>query len=1239
MTVWKLGGDGSRLPAPSSRGPAIDLPFDYVDFKGPCADCGTDCLDEWDRMFERKFSSGFLVEQDPSHKDPEGALLEQLLFEKGKWPQYSTKGHTYGKTGEFTVIPMSSEVKVGDIRVAYTDHWITDDPEEGAVRTFMKRPEEYWAEKALPYGQRGKMPDDEWKEHRDKIDEARLEWIRCRHTHTDHTHVKTLNGPGVGQPNGFPINIDDCITGIWDYNLVDTSTTIEKFGIYEAVHFYEIFPACGSKSQTSPPFGSSAPLIHVLNYQPQPDSMHDHANCGSQKHNELYEDGDWFYFMGDEPGHRQPCSCDGKRSQYGKTVMGITSPWCDHTLARYSKSPHRIGIGHADTSGLSPRGANAPLYDNEGEAKTFGAICETFLFKVGEFYKTTVRHFGSTLESFQAPSGAAKELWTFKHPEEGGDGPESVYGSEIGGGCWCTNPFKDPLGDLTQQWQTKYCAKMLLQLPCIRPLDCSQVIPAEHVEDFEQDGDGVQCCENFDPKYCEEQLEHIYFDEVSLLAAFKRDARYQGADFSKNNSRPRIHQEGDPIRCQASQIYGWVWLLQPCEGFGQDKWERMYDLPGPFQANCIAAGEDCKCSLKPGPPPNTNLKANLGTEVSVASAWKSDYAVVVSLLWGLDGVDLGTSCAWKQKDYGFSHCGQDDAFLVQLDFFEGGFKNRDSGEIEMTKITSSKLHPPKTIPKKNPIVDGVVIETPWSEGGMHDDLGTSIAAWTNFNGSKDEMPNGEFKQVGEKGQQLYRFQTDFEAAEVFYKAAGAQYWYDGIAKNGKQLVGTFGELGATPGTADYLATDVMFQFAAGAQNSDDFTGQGQPPLNADSPCGTPERVNARTMSGEFVAGQNPDGTNICAINDPVDGCNDVETRIFTGHGDPAPRFDEKQRINYYGECTQAVDELSALTKNLASCVGVSVDNCENLYFVHKPYIKLKNEFYDDEAGFFVCGIPLGKVDRSIIGTKGAGDNVHDYCDHPSRGILAFSDDNLDPNFQGNNPLTPLQKCNIAGGQFKRTDFGAPEFSICGTTFTDIGIVYADGNTYCGLRPAINANGDERYSPVSCSSCEKYTCQKRPDVYNIPFGLGNRGYKSCDSVHCCQWLVNNPHYDPAGMHNAFGHGKISNVTCDTHVPWCAVPAYVAGHAHKPFDTGFVWHTVLGWHPGTALDRGVFEYRFRCKEDGGDTQFMAEGEDNHIFDCCDVSSTENVPCNVITVPKQYEAPVFYVVDPAVPSVSLA
>ena len=1265
MTVYRQRDDA--LPTPSTTGPVIDLPFDYVDFEGPCADCGTDCIDEWERMFDRKFTSGFIVDQDDLDKDPEGGFLERLLFAGGSWPQYSTKAQTYNASGEYTTIPISSEVKVGDIRVAYTDHWIVMDPHEmatvGTERTFMKRPEEYWAAKANPYGSQGSRSDDEWIAHKKEVDEKRLEWIRCRHTHTDHQHNQTLGGGNTGAnpaTHEYPIVIDDCITGIWDYNLVDTCTTIEKFGIYEAVNFYEVFPACGSTTRAIPSLASASdPLIHVLNKQPL-GSEHDHAGCGSQKHNELYESGDWFYFMGDEPEHAQPCDCDSKRSQYGKTVMAITSPSCDHTLARYSKSPHRVGIGYNDVSGVSPNAPNVPLYDNEGEDKTFGAICETFLFKVGEFYKTTVRHFGTTLEPFQAPSTAAKEMWTFRHPEEAGNGPEVNSGSEIGGGCWCTNPFKDPDSDPPKLWQTKHCAKMLVQLPCKRPLDCSRHVPAEHVEDFETDGDGVQCCEDWDATYCEEQLENIYFSEVKLLEAFDRDNRHKGADFTKNSSRPRIHSEGDPIRCQTSQIYGWVWLLEPCEGFGQDKWERMTDIPSRFAKNCSPSGSNCRCSQFPGSPPESLMTANVGSKVEVASAWETGHAIVVSLLWGIDGVDFGTSCSWSQDTtLGFRHCNQEDGFLVGLAFFEGNFKESTSGKIDWTEITKSKLHPPKTIPKKDPLVNGVVVETPWSEGGMHDDMVTSIAAWTNFDSTLPEQANSSFSQEGQ------RFQTDYEAAEVFYKAAGTQYWYKGVSKKGEQLLGKYGELEDRVTAPNYLATDVMEDFARGSANAWDFSVKSpMPPLgDGASPCGNPEKVATEAMAGEFADVS-------CDINDPVDGCNDIETNIFTGVGDPAPRFDEKQRINYYGVCTQAVDELFGLTKKLTECIDVGkciklsddsevdlkkedclgpvykweteklvVDNCKNLYFVHKPFIKLAEKFYSDEEGFFVCGIPIGNVDRSIIGTKGAGDNEHSYCDHPERGILLLDDDNFNPIFFGPGPkLTPQQKCARDGGVWKTTDFGAPEYSICDATFTAIGAEYADmgdrSNTYCGLRPAKNSSGEEKYYAVSCTSCENYECQKRSDAYNKTFEEDT--YKSCDGVHCCQWLVHNPAYNKNNMATPNSHTDLETFSqCQLNVPFCVVPGYEGGHPHQPFETGFVWHTVLGWHPDTALDRGRTEYRYNCSEYKAD---FVGNEGNHIFDCCDDSSTENVPCNVLTAPKQYESPQFNVEPAPLPKVSL-
>ena len=98
----------------------IGLTFDYVDFAGPCATCRTDCIDEWERMFEKKFAgTGFMVEGTKS--DSSGGFPNQIIFGKD-WPQYSLKGHSYDTASDqYVTIPLASEVKIGDIRVAYTD--------------------------------------------------------------------------------------------------------------------------------------------------------------------------------------------------------------------------------------------------------------------------------------------------------------------------------------------------------------------------------------------------------------------------------------------------------------------------------------------------------------------------------------------------------------------------------------------------------------------------------------------------------------------------------------------------------------------------------------------------------------------------------------------------------------------------------------------------------------------------------------------------------------------------------------------------------------------------------------------------------------------------------------------------------------------------------------------------------------------------------------------------------------
>lgn len=1219
----------------------IGLTFDYVDFAGPCATCKTDCIDEWERMFEKKFAgTGFMVEGTAS--DPAGGFPNQIIFGKD-WPQYSLKGQSYSvASDQYVTIPLASEVKIGDIRVAYTDHWVVTTGKSGGdegdeTRTFMKRPEAYWAEKAIPMPSQGSMEDAEYEAKVAETHEARREWIRCRHSHTDHVHKKTLNGGGTSSSSNYPIAVDDCVTGIWDYNLVDTCTTIETYGIYETVHLYEVFPACGSLLKKSEPRSQvSEPLIHVVNYQPEPKSIHDHSSCGCPWHEELYDPGEWFHFMANDELHGQPCACPPSvRGQTGKTVMAITSPWCDHTLSGHSKHPHRLGIGHEDGK------PQAHLYDNEGQGKVFGAICETFMFKVGEFYKTTVRHFGSILEPFQAPAGAAEVMFTFLHPETGGQGPQSHAAQGSGdGGFWCTRDNPDEKGNA---WQKKHGAKMLLQLPCNYPETCSAYFP-----DGAQDGDGVQCCEDWDVAYCDEQMVNIFLDEVSLLAAFDRDIRYKSADLHSNDSLERIHKQSSEaaITCENSQVYGWVWLMKPCEGFGQDRWGRMGGFPTSPTANCVPQGQRCDCGKFPGPPPNTRFNNNAGLMNSVQTSWQSGTAKILSTLWGVDGVDLGNSCSWSQTPVGnFSHCGKKDTFLVRVDFFEGEFSDGNSIKFERTE--KSTLHPPETVLKE----DAGGVATPWSKGGMHTDLRSSIAAWTNFDSRKEEQANDSYSQEGT------RFVTDFEAAEVFYKAAGGIYWYDIVAKKGDQL-NFMGELVNKPDLPEHLSTGKMEDLPIGQDKR-------KQDKDGESPCNTPERSAKTSNTGTAVAGS-------CALKDAVDGCadtnggSDVQTTIFTGVGDPAPRFDQGQRINNSnnqldcgGKCTQSVDEVFGLSSKLHSCTSGSVDNCENLYFVHKPYIKLKAEFSDaclspgqePPEGFFACGIPVGKVDREIIGTKGKGDNEHCFCrdkDDGSiiQGVWDFAiADPMDPNPPPRKP--PQQVCEDAeedggrGGSWECKDFGAPEVSICDTTWLDLDEEYADGNTYCGLASAMVGGNAEKYASVSCTSCEDYECNPSNKAFSPVVDAASTMYTCKNGVHCCHWLIDNPLYDPLlaeqGMVNSGMHPKVDNSWCISTDTFCTVSSYLGGLPHAPYQTGYIWHTVLGWHPDAALDRGVFDYRYSC--DAGKS-IKIGNEGNHVFDCCDnQQGGEFVDCNLLSVPKAYERPKdVQVGEPPLPIVSL-
>ena len=1206
----------------------INTSWDYVDFDGPCAQCDTNCEEEWFRMWDRKFGTGFVVEGLAT--DPAGGFNEQLIFGK-KWPQYSVKANTFDSTSnKFVTIPVAARVKSGDIRVAYTDHWVTNKSYDESLRTFMKRPEEYWAAKFNPYPARGSMTDEQYGVQTDRIDKFRSDWIRCRHSHTDHVHEETLSG-GSGGPSMYPIAIDDCVTGIWDYNLVDTSTTIETHDIYEAVHLYEVFPACGNLDKMSPPDEASSPLFHIFADQTHPKAhpVHDHEPCYCPSH--VLDPGNWLHFMADCKEHRQPCGCGSYRGQEGKGIVFATSPWCDHTLAKESKNPHRLGMQ------LKNHGYKAQLFDNEGEDKIFGAVSETFLQKVGSFYKIIVRRQSYGVhQPFQAPLAAEKVMYTFLDPETPGHGPPGNSGQGTVGGFWCTRPTDDE--DVPNKWATKMGATYLLTLPCKTPSSCSDL----GFEEGTEDQDGYQCCEDWDYEYCEEQLEHIYFSEADILAAFDRDPRLKSSDLEKNASRERIHPDtgSKALSCQTTVVNGYVWLKSPCAEVGEkprDFWER--GLPNDPPANCAETKYTCDCEKWPGPPPATMLQANWNSptvQTSFASHTSPpETDLIISTLWGIDGVHLGDACSWSQHSPGlFNHCNSSKkgssssssgssgseneaaGYLMGVGFWEG--RLNEEGKINFTLVKRLKLHLPK-----------LELASGWASGGG------GIMGWTDYDVRLPELANDQFDQGDHYPNQTTRFVTDFEAAEVFMKAGAGtgKYWYDLVAKKGLQLP-FMGELSFEEGSADYLATHLMV---------DDYLDPKRPDPSPDGPsrCGNPEKV----MSGSTATGTS---FNPCRLNYAIDGCDNTSIKIFTGAGDPAPRFDEDQRVktievDEHGqpvddetdpedetttECVQYVDELFMLSEKFVDCIRDSggevpeIDNCEALYYGHKEYIKLKDEL--QETGFFTCGIPIGNVDRSLIGTAGDKDMEFCYCEVNGAitdiwPIFDWVTGQRDANYTNKvlceMPKDPPDVNGVTGygGNWTCSNFGAPEFELCDITWPDIGVAYGRGdspNKYCGLVPDDGGGGyesDENFwAPASCSACEDFKCQT-----GLPFDASidqPRYYVSClddEATHCCSFLVDNPDYDPNVNMFDFGtplpHPKIVNSACFPNQEYCSTYGYVGGAPHIPYEHGYIWHSVLGWHPDTAHsgDRLSLEHRYSCTS--GKVDFT-NNTDNMAFDCC-------------------------------------
>ena len=458
------------------------------DFYGHCPQCHIECQDDMEKFIQGKFGLGFEVRDKFKNPAPNEAKHEKFITKE--YPNGSTSGGDADST--FLPIPVARCTDLGDIRIGYSDSYIhmADNNVDEEV-TYMKKPERYYAEKAIPRPGLPATPEalEAWEA-------AIHEWIMCRHKNTDHVDTISVSGGGAG--GSIDTTIDDCVAGIWNgpeiYNVVDTFTTIEEIDVYTKMDFFSTYPLCG---------GSQVVESSALN---------DIKSFTVDEEKDVHD----FEFSGFSEGMDDLETMKGKAFNVLVRHFGTQ---CRNHSAKRSLHPHWIGVSEGTGTNYEPTGKNGPdPKKNRGRGfktgpsnKAIGLYRQTLARKLGTIYKTTVTA-PINGEDFQQKKG--DEFWTILHPKE--PGKETVHGVD---GLWydsgCSGSYGSP---------------MLLQLPCETELGLD-------------DTGNYTVCDKFLGHYCTSQDDNIYdtFQEAAdaLAKRIKRQLVKGGA--------PKI----DPEHCSA----------------------------------------------------------------------------------------------------------------------------------------------------------------------------------------------------------------------------------------------------------------------------------------------------------------------------------------------------------------------------------------------------------------------------------------------------------------------------------------------------------------------------------------------------------------------------------------------------------------------------------------------------------------------------------------------------------------
>ena len=1212
------------------------------DFMGPCQPCLTDCLTEIEKTI-KKFCEGFVVRDrftglgvNASGGNMAANAFRQSFVtrlqddggffgggESIEYPSGATSGGLM-TTGAFIPVVVERCTVIGDIRIGYSDHYTP-----AGTRTFMKRPEEWWARYYLELdGELEDEPEDDppedapeddppegaaaspppAEEPSDEPEEPEVpvepeepvepdepeddpeddpegdpedepedtpasrnakkiaDWIRCRHLNTDHKHELSLGG------STYKETIDDCVEGIWDFNLVDTFTTIEKIDIYGKVDYFSTFPICGGLKITD------SNKMHEYHWDAA-------GHVRQLRQGEVWED---------EVGSGQAW------------LIALAAEECDDvSIAERSESPHLYG-----TNREQPLPNRSRRFDNADQRKDIGLMRETYVKKVGTIYATTV-HGSPDPAPFQVPlteeQAAGHFLppragyWTIMEPHS-----EGTYTSPDCGDynkLWCNGTRgKDSDGN----WGP-LSSPRLLQFPCFN-IQC------------DPSSDTGWSCDTFNFEYCQEQLDNIYDYYNSAYLALLGE------------NEPRILTKGgaakidaEAIHCYQSEFLSYVHN----ESTGSTG---SYDSPGtgssvsyngftsgnrpelcPF-TRCENCGEALSCrqaSLEVG-----DLKSQMELFAdgrALRNCFTGDWVLPTycECAEGTNHPFNDEPIKYEQSPKGGSHCGGDsESTLAAVTFYVAPLCKLDGTDASVE--TEYKLDFEEVYQKTFPNDRGV-IPAGFGLGGVHADIKDAIKAWTCVKNGPDGV----------------EYTTDYEAANVFYRRdlEDEKYWYD-IKK----------EVGESRPFPAHLS---LSERATGRFNNDRVCFKEPPCVDPPNDCcpgadfvpHSHERINDET----------------CGFEDQIQPCGEesIKARIFTGAGHPPARYDIEQRVHvfeadpadpdcgeegkprccaglidvddlfrptedYLKDCYPDFDENDTLVLSSSPPAGVNADiplevicavdeegiifdplqpqptgrriaklklclKDGYIYTAHRPQL----EVYIPETGFFSCGEPIGKVDRAVIGEYPDGPEEQDLC----------------------KAEWPCETC-------------------------------------CGLVPDQLFSGglDPLYHQVGCSHCEDYECGPWHDYWcnetDLILPHCTKGPLCCpdkwpntacidpDTGQIDPFLCG--FNDPEGNYVYNGpmfHNNIPSTTCEDPF-WCYLDiSWMAGTKHSPWENGYLWQTYYGWYT-SFTDLMQIENPYGCHSydtSGGISPTFLSRCCSKILDGQEIGIS-NVPCELYIISKE-------------------